>query len=68
MLHVDAVTSSWIESVQYDDETQDLTLTFLAGGEYTYHGVDVNIWKAMMLPGMSKGKFTNLVLKPIYDV
>ena len=65
MVHVDAVSSSWIESVEYDDVDRSLTLTFLVGGNYTYRDVDPMIWRAMMLPGMSKGKFVNVVLKPM---
>ena len=65
MVHVDAVSSSWIESVEYDDETKDLMVTFLAGGNYTYRDIEPALWRAMMLPGMSKGKFVNIVLKPL---
>ena len=65
MVHVDAVSSSWIEAVEYDDNEKTLTLTFLAGGSYTYRDIEPALWRAMMLPGMSKGKFTNLVLKPM---
>ena len=60
------VESSNVESVAYDDKTQDLTVTFKKSGTYTYHEVPKSIGNAMPY-AESKGKFVNEVLKGKYS-
>ena len=38
-----ALTSSAISGLSYDDETRELTLTFVRGGSYTYSGVPAGV-------------------------
>ena len=60
------VESSNVESVSYDDKTQDLTVTFKRSGTYVYHDVPKSIGNAMPY-AESKGKFVWEVLRGRYS-
>ncbi|MEI7998670.1 MAG: KTSC domain-containing protein [Candidatus Omnitrophota bacterium] len=60
------VESSNVESVSYDDKTQDLTVTFKRSGSYIYHDVPKSIGNAMPY-AESKGKFVWEVLRGKYS-
>lgn len=48
--------SSNLESAEYDSETEQLTLTFLDGSEYTYDSVPNETYRGLTLAG-SPGQF-----------
>ena len=64
---VSFAASSNIQSAAYDDETQELTIVFQHGGEYTYSGVTTNeVDQFSAAP--SAGKFLNSSIKPLHPV
>ena len=63
MVYVD---SSNIESIGYEDDTQELHVQFLSGGYYIYHGVPRQIFDGLM-SAPSKGSFLNREIKRVYQ-
>ena len=57
--------SSAISSVTYDDETQDLIVTFVNGRDYTHAGVPPGIYQGLVMAA-SPGTFYNGVIKGVY--
>jgi len=57
--------SSNIEAVAYDEETQELFITFKGGRQYKYTGVDSNEADSLSRAD-SAGKYVNDVIKPLY--
>ena len=66
MRDVTFAASSNIQSAIYDDETQELTILFAHGGEYTYESVDANEVEAFSRAD-SAGKFLNASIKPLHS-
>lgn len=63
MIYVD---SSNIEAVGYDEDTQELHVSFLSGGYYIYSDVPRDIFDQLMY-APSKGSFLNREMKNIYQ-
>jgi uncharacterized protein (UPF0248 family) len=68
MRDVSFAASSNIQSAAYDDETQELTIVFNHGGEYTYSAVTTDeVEQFSAAP--SAGKFLNQYIKiPLHPV
>lgn len=60
------VDSSNIESIGYDDDTQELHVQFLSRGCYIYSDVPREIFDDLM-NAPSKGSFLNREIKGIYQ-
>lgn len=60
-----SVTSSDINTVGYDSETQTLEVEFIKGGVYQYSGVPAGEHDALMNAD-SKGKYLNANIKGRY--
>jgi len=60
------VDSSNIESIGYNDDTQELYVQFLSGGSYIYSDVPREIFDGLM-NAPSKGSFLNREVKGIYQ-
>ena len=52
------LVSSTIKSVEYDEDTRELDITFTSGKTYRYYNVPLEIY-AVLLDAGSKGKFFN---------
>ncbi len=63
MIYVD---SSNIESIGYDEETQELHIQFLSGGYYIYSEVPQYIFEELM-NSPSKGSYLNREIKGVYQ-
>ena len=62
-----AVSSSALSSVDYDEATGDLTLTFRRdGSRYTYHGVSQSDYAALIY-AVSHGRTFNLNIRDSYS-
>ena len=59
---MNAVTSSWIAAIGYDD-ADEVYVELIDGGTYVYEQVPREIWLALAT-AQSKGRFVNAVLKP----
>ena len=59
------VSSSNIQSIGYDSDTQTLEIEFIKSGAYQYHGVPPGEHEAMMNSD-SKGKYLNAHIKGRY--
>jgi hypothetical protein len=57
-----AVTSSNIGSIGYDETTSTLGIRFLNGSEYHYYGVPRDVYDGLMGAG-SKGSYLNQLVK-----
>ena len=60
-----AVASSNIASVGYDEPSQTLEVEFLNGSIYQYYNVPPNMHQQLMQAG-SQGKFLNTYIKNAY--
>lgn len=60
------VSSSHIESVSYDSETREMTITFADGGEYGYSNVPPETF-AGFREAPSKGQFFHRAVKNKYS-
>ena len=60
------VDSSNIESIGYDDASQELHVTFLSGTYYIYNNVPREVYDNLM-NAPSKGSFLNREVKGIYQ-
>lgn len=52
------VVSSAIAAVAYDQESEELTITFTGGNSYTYSDVPMSVYQGLMSAG-SKGAYFN---------
>jgi len=59
------VSSTALSSCTYDDETQDLIVTFLSGRSYTHAGVPAEVYQGLVMAS-SPGSFYNEVIKGTY--
>lgn len=57
--------SSALRRGAYDDETQELTLTFASGRSYTYPGVPPEVVTALEA-APSAGEYFNAAIKGVY--
>jgi KTSC domain len=57
--------SSALASAQYDDQTEELTLTFVSGRSYTYENVPEDIYE-QLTQSSSPGTFYALYIKDQY--
>ena len=62
---IHAVDSTLIKSVEYDDITEDLTLTFQDGGVYVHRDVPRKIYRGLM-EAKSKGAYYHKRIKGQY--
>ena len=60
-----AVLSTALSSCTYDDETQDLIVTFVNGRDYTHAGVPPEIYQGLVMAA-SPGTFYNEMIKGVY--
>jgi KTSC domain len=58
------VRSSSIAAIGYDEDAREVYVQFRHGGVYAYAGVPREIWDELQRAD-SKGRFVNLVLKPL---
>lgn len=56
--------SSMLSSCSYNDETEELTVTFQNGNDYTYEDVDRRIYDELT-NAQSAGKYFNLIKKDL---
>jgi hypothetical protein len=66
MIEMIYVDSSNVEAIGYDDDTQELHVQFLSGGNYIYHGVPREKFDGL-LNAPSKGSFLNREVKNVYQ-
>ena len=59
------VDSSNIEAIGYDDDSQELHIRFLSGGNYVYSDVPREIFDDL-INAPSKGSFLNREVKGVY--
>ena len=59
------VSSTALSSCTYDDETQDLIITFVSGRSYTHAGVPAEVYQGLVMAS-SPGTFYNEVIKGVY--
>lgn len=57
--------SSSILKANYNEEEQELTITFASGKTYTYENVPVSEWEGLQ-QAESKGRYVNIEIKPYY--
>lgn len=60
------LSSSAIASATYDDENEDLTITFRNGGAYDYHGVPAEIFQGLA-NASSPGRYWHANIKDQYS-
>jgi hypothetical protein len=65
MPRMQAVTSSWVAAIGYDDDAHSVHVELIDGGAYSYEQVPQVIWRAFQAAD-SKGRFVNAVLKPFF--
>ena len=63
MIFVDSFN---IEAIGYDDDTQDLHVQFLSGGNYIYSDVPREVFDNLK-NAPSKGSFLNREIKGVYQ-
>ncbi|HET7230076.1 MAG TPA: KTSC domain-containing protein [Longimicrobium sp.] len=64
-MNYQAVSSSNIAAIAYDDAGRVLGVQFLNGREYRYHGVSPSVYRAFLGAG-SKGGYFNDFVKDAY--
>ena len=62
---MEAVRSSGITSIRYDESTRTLDVTYTSSGEYRYFDVGPEVY-AWLMKAESKGKFINRLVKEKY--
>ncbi len=65
VIKTEQLQSTAILSATYDDETEDLDVTFVNGGTYTHHGVPVEIFDGLVASS-SPGRYWHANLKDQY--
>ena len=58
--------SSWLASAEYDDETEELTVSTVLGRDYTHRGVPLSMFEALR-DARSAGAFYNANIKGVYS-
>ena len=64
-LHMEAVNSSGIRWIRYDERTRTLDVAYTNSGEYRYFDVGPEVY-AWLVRAESKGKFVNRLVKERY--
>jgi KTSC domain len=64
-IKTEQLRSSALASATYDDEMQDLDITFNSGGTYTYHNVPITVWEGLV-GASSPGRYWHSTLKDQY--
>lgn len=59
------VISSWIEDLEYEDDS--VVMTLISGRQYRIHDIDYEIYEEWM-KSMSKGKFWHSDIKDFFNV
>ena len=62
---MDAINSSGIRWIRYDEQTRTLDVAYTASGEYRYFDVGPEVY-AWLMKAESKGKFINRLVKDKY--
>lgn len=62
----DTVSSSNVDSIGYDEQTQTLEVEFLSGWLYHYYDVEQSVYE-MFMNAPSKGRFLNSEIKGKYS-
>jgi hypothetical protein len=57
--------SEAISKMAFDEDTKELYVTYVGGGNYTYYNVSYSRWK-LFEAAMSKGQYINERIKPNY--
>jgi hypothetical protein len=65
MIHRETLTSTALSSVTYDDETEELSVTFASGGTYTHEGVPFEVYRGLT-SASSPGRFYHANIKGQY--
>ncbi len=65
VIKTEQLQSAALLSASYDDETEDLDVTFVNGGTYTHHGVPAQVWEAF-IRAPSPGRAWHAMLKDQY--
>jgi len=65
LLHEDALKSSGIRSIRYDEHARTLDVAYVNSGEYRYFDVGPEVY-AWLGRAESKGKFVNRLVKENY--
>lgn len=58
--------STCVASYTYDKKSKELTIVFVKGGSYTYHGVPAKVVKGLEAAG-SQGQYFNANIRNSYD-
>lgn len=64
-MHRQAVSSSNLRSVGYNESTNTLEIEFNSGGVYQYYGVPLAVYHGLMNAG-SPGKYFHAHIKDVY--
>ena len=64
-IRTEQLNSSALASATYDDETQDLSITFVNGGTYDYHNVSPGDFEALV-GASSPGRYWHANIKDQY--
>jgi hypothetical protein len=59
------IDSTSIQSVTYNESTQEMTVSFVGGREYSLSSVPIDVFKSF-LASPSKGRFWNEQMKGVY--
>lgn len=59
------LSSSWLSSCEYDDETRTLTITTVRGESYDHHNVPEEVYQGLV-EAASPGKYWHMEIKDIY--
>lgn len=59
------INSSCVASIDYDEKTQQLTVSFVKGGGHTYSGVPKTVYDGFLV-APSKGKYFNSMVRNVY--
>ncbi len=62
---MNAVESSWVAAIGYDEDRREVYVALLDGRRYAYVGVPASVWRDFTA-AESKGTFVNEVLKAGY--
>lgn len=66
MVKMESVSSTNVESVGYDEETNELFIRFKNGSEYVYYDVPIEEYESLLSAG-SKGSYVYYSIKDMYS-
>jgi hypothetical protein len=67
MPEMQAVESSWVAAIGYDENAREAHIALIDGPGYAYESVPPEVWRRFEAAA-SKGTFVNEMLKPRYEV